>query len=67
MSETDWHKIQRKLEGRCHFCAGELPEHKGVCPVYGEELQRKYDDINRGIDKIEDAVKNIIPELYYGK
>ena len=60
MSEIDWHKIQRKLEGRCHFCGGDLPDHRGVCPGYGEELHKKWDGINKGIDEIEDAVNYIL-------
>jgi hypothetical protein len=60
MSEIDWHKIQRKLEGRCDVCGGELPDHRGVCPVYGEELQRKYDSLNASVKKISDIAEGII-------
>jgi RNA polymerase subunit RPABC4/transcription elongation factor Spt4 len=60
MSEINWHKIQRKLEGRCEMCGGDLPEHKGVCPVYGEELHKKWDGINKGIDDVEEAVQYIL-------
>ena len=64
MSKTNWHKIQRKLEGRCHMCGGDLPKHKGVCPVEGEELIKrleKIDDKVRHISDIsEDVIQNII-------
>ena len=52
MSETNWRHIQRKLEGRCTYCVPEsLPKHKGVCPVYGEELIKTYKDIAEGINE----------------
>tara|TARA_Y200000002_G_C22280707_1_gene496182 strand:- start:239 stop:439 length:201 start_codon:yes stop_codon:yes gene_type:complete len=60
MSEINWHKIQRKLEGRCHMCGGELPKHIGVCSVFGEEMMKKYQNIDKQIDEVEDAVKYIL-------
>ena len=51
MSEINWHKIQRKLEGRCHMCGGELPKHIGVCSVFGEEMMKKYKDNEDARDK----------------
>ena len=33
MSAIDWEKIQRKLEGRCEACGGELPNHIGICEI----------------------------------
>ena len=65
MSEINWHKIQRKLEGRCHMCGGELPKHNGVCPVFGEEMMKKYKDIDKGIDEVQDAVKYILEKNKY--
>ena len=65
MSEINWHKIQRKLEGRCHMCGGELPNHIGVCSVFGEEMMKKYKDIDKGIDEVEDAVKYILEKHKY--
>ena len=52
MSEIDWYKIQRKLEGRCHMCGGELPKHIGVCSVFGEEMMKKYQNIDKQIDEV---------------
>jgi RNA polymerase subunit RPABC4/transcription elongation factor Spt4 len=63
MSEIDWLEVQRKLEGRCYTCGGLLPDHIGVCPVHGEELKKKWEGINKGIDEIEDAV-NYVLSLY---
>ena len=60
MSEINWPKIQRKLEGRCHMCGGELPKHIGVCSVFGEEMMKKYQNIDKQIDEVEDAVKYIL-------
>ena len=65
MSETNWHNIQRKLEGRCYMCGGELPKHIGVCSVFGEEMMKKYKDIDKGIDEVQDAVKYILEKNKY--
>tara|TARA_B110000459_G_scaffold4287_1_gene4613 strand:- start:40 stop:240 length:201 start_codon:yes stop_codon:yes gene_type:complete len=65
MSEINWHKIQRKLEGRCHMCGGKLPKHIGVCSVFGEEMMKKYKDIDKGIDEVQDAVKYILEKNNY--
>lgn len=60
MSEIDWHYIQRKLEGRCEVCGGDLPNHRGVCPIYGEELKKRYDSLNESVKKIGDIAQDII-------
>jgi len=60
MSETDWRTIQYKLEGKCTTCGGELPNHRGVCPVYGAELKKRYDSLNESVKKISDIAKDII-------
>jgi len=60
MSETDWRTIQYKLEGKCITCGGELPNHIGVCPVYGEQLKKRYDSLNESVKKISDITKDII-------
>lgn len=60
MSEINWHKIQRKLEGRCVMCGGKLPKHNGVCSVFGEEMIKKYKHIDEGIDEVEEAVQYIL-------
>jgi len=60
MSKTDWRTIQYKLEGKCITCGGELPNHIGVCPVYGEQLKKRYDSLNESVKKISDIAKDII-------
>ena len=60
MSETDWHKIQSKLEGKCVTCGGELPKHIGVCPVEGEQLKKKYDSLDKAVKKIDEIAQEII-------
>ena len=60
MSEINWHQIQRKLEGRCHMCGGDL---KGVCPVYGEELHKKWQGINEGLDAIDKNIAKVIKNV----
>lgn len=60
MLEINWHDIQRKLEGRCSTCGGELPNHIGICPVYGEELKKKYDNIDANLKHIDESVKKIL-------
>jgi len=60
MSEIDWFKIQRKLEGRCHVCSGLLPDHFGICPVRGEEILEEYRRIDEGVGEISKAVKKLL-------
>jgi len=48
------------LEGKCITCGGELPNHIGVCPVYGEQLKKRYDSLNESVKKISDIAKDII-------
>jgi|TARA_B110000305_G_C19388976_1_gene613786 RNA polymerase subunit RPABC4/transcription elongation factor Spt4 len=63
MSEINWHQIQRKLEGRCHMCGGDLPKHRGVCPVYGETLHKKYDNLTHEIDKLDSKIAKVIKNV----
>ena len=63
MSEINWDKIQRKLEGKCECCGGELPQHIGVCPVYGEKLNKQFDRIDKQLDFINDTVSNTVNNL----
>jgi len=60
MSETDWRRIQYKLEGKCITCGGELPEHVGVCPVEGEQLKKKYESLDKAVKKIDEIAQEII-------
>ena len=63
MSEINWHKIQRKLEGRCYFCDGLLPKHKGVCPVEGEEMMKRLDIIDDQVKHISDISEEVIQKF----
>ena len=63
MSETNWRHIQLKLEGRCTYCSGELPNHKGVCPVYGEELHKKWQGINEGLEALVERIDKVIKNV----
>jgi|TARA_R110001606_G_scaffold214472_3_gene362326 hypothetical protein len=47
------------------MCGGKLPKHIGVCSVFGEEMMKKYKDIDKGIDEVQDAVKYILEKNNY--
>lgn len=42
------------------MCGGDLPDHRGVCSVYGEELKKRYDLLNKSVKKISDIAEGII-------
>lgn len=63
MSKINWHKIQRKLEGRCYVCGGNLPKHKGVCPVEGEELLSRLEKIDNKVRHISDISEEVIQNI----
>jgi len=54
--------IKLKLQGRCNTCGGKLPDHKGVCPVYGAELQKRYDGIDMEVKHISTVIDSIVAE-----
>ena len=60
MSEINWHKIHSKLQGKCPTCGGELPKHKGVCPVEGEELLAKLEQIDNSVKHVGDIAEDLI-------
>ena len=60
MSEINWHKIQTKLEGKCYVCGGNLPDHIGVCPVFGEEIQNKWTAIDKQVKHISECVDDLL-------
>lgn len=60
MLETDWRKAQKKLEGKCYVCNGVLPNHKGVCPVEGEQIKKRYDKLDKAIKHINDIAEEIL-------
>ena len=65
MSETEWFKIQRRLEGRCEICGGNLPKHNGVCPVEGEQLLKKLERIDNSVVHIGVEVKKLLEKYKY--
>ena len=60
MSEINWHKIHSKLQGKCPTCGGELPKHKGVCAVEGEELLAKLEQIDNSVKHVGDIAEDLI-------
>ena len=60
MSEINWHKIHSKLQGTCSTCGGELPKHKGVCPVEGEELLARLEQIDNSVKHVGDIAEDLI-------
>tara|TARA_S200002703_G_scaffold16880_1_gene14018 strand:- start:395 stop:565 length:171 start_codon:yes stop_codon:yes gene_type:complete len=51
------------LQGKCTTCGGTLPDHKGPCPVWGEEILRKYDEIDMEVEHISTVVQRVVDEL----
>tara|TARA_Y100000768_G_scaffold103440_1_gene75634 strand:+ start:24975 stop:25202 length:228 start_codon:yes stop_codon:yes gene_type:complete len=60
MSEIDWHKIHSKLQGTCTTCGGELPNHKGVCPVEGQQLLARLEQIDNSVKHVGDIAEDLI-------
>jgi predicted amidophosphoribosyltransferase len=61
-SQSTLRTIKLKLQGRCDYCSGKLPDHKGVCPVYGKELQERYENIDMEVKHISTLVDNLVRE-----
>ena len=59
-SQSILRTIKKKLQGKCTTCGGTLPSHIGTCPVWGEELMRKYDGIDAELVHINDLVESIV-------
>ncbi len=59
-SQSILRTIKLKLQGRCDYCSGKLPDHIGVCPVYGKELQERYDGIDLELSHISNHVQKIV-------
>ena len=55
--------IKKKLQGKCTTCGGTLPKHIGVCPVWGEELMRRYDGIDAEVKHISTLVQCVVDNL----
>lgn len=42
------------------MCGGDLPNHKGVCPVQGEELIKKLEKIDNKVRHISDITEEVL-------
>jgi len=51
------------LQGKCTTCGGTLPDHIGVCPVWGEELMRRYNEVDAKVEHISTVVQRVVDEL----
>ena len=61
-SQSILRTIKLKLQGRCDYCSGKLPDHKGVCPVYGKQLQEEFDGIDSNLRHINTIIDGIVAE-----
>lgn len=52
--------IKKKLQGKCPSCGGKLPRHIGVCPVWGEEIEKKYSDVDDHVKRIDVLVDDLM-------
>jgi len=62
-SQSTLRTIKKKLQGKCTTCGGTLPDHIGTCPVWGEEIMRKYDEIDIKVEHISTVVQRVVDEL----
>ena len=52
--------IKKKLQGICPTCGGTLPNHRGICPVWGEELDKKFNDVDNSVKRIDVLVDDLL-------
>ena len=45
------------------MCGGDLPNHKGVCPVEGEELIKRLEIIDNTVRHISDISEDVIQNI----
>lgn len=62
-SQSTLRTIKKKLQGKCTTCGGTLPDHIGVCPVWGEELMRRYNEVDAKVEHISTVVQRVVDEL----
>ena len=55
--------IKKQLQGKCTTCGGKLPDHIGVCPVWGKELQDRYESIDAKVNHISTLVQTVVDNL----
>lgn len=54
--------IKKQLQGKCTTCGGKLPNHIGTCPVWGEEMMRRYDRIDNQLVHVNEIIDGIVKE-----
>jgi hypothetical protein len=62
-SQSTLRTIKKKLQGKCTTCGGTLPDHIGVCPVWGKQLQDRYNKINAEVQHISTLVQTVVDNL----
>ncbi len=62
-SQSTLRTIKKKLQGKCTTCGGTLPDHRGVCPVWGKQLQDRYDSIDAEVQHISTLVQTVVDNL----
>ena len=62
-SQSTLRTIKKKLQGKCTTCGGTLPDHIGVCPVWGKQLQDRYESIDAEVEHISTLVQTVVDNL----
>ena len=62
-SQSTLRTIKKKLQGKCTTCGGTLPDHIGVCTVWGKQLQDRYNKINAEVQHISTLVQTVVDNL----
>lgn len=62
-SQSTLKTIKKKLQGKCTTCGGTLPDHIGVCPVWGKQLQDRYNEIDAEVQHISTLVQTVVDNL----
>lgn len=62
-SQSILRTIKKQLQGKCTTCGGTLPKHIGVCPVWGKQLQDRYDSIDAEVEHISTLVQTVVDNL----
>jgi hypothetical protein len=62
-SQSTLKTIKKKLQGKCTTCGGTLPDHIGVCPVWGKQLQDRYNKIDAEVQHISTLVQTVVDNL----
>ena len=62
-SQSTLRTIKKKLQGKCTTCGGTLPDHIGVCPVWGKQLQDRYNEIDAEVQHISTLVQTVVDNL----